>query len=252
MRRLGSRHDGLVQIAIVLGAVGAYEAMRLAVRPDWPLALAHAREIAGLERVAHLAWEVPVQRALLRTPLLVETMNVFYLVAHFLGTGLFLVWLYRRSRPGFRLFRNGLLVATAIAFLVAWRFPTAPPRVAGLGLEDTLRRFSDIDIGSPGSGGLSDPVAAMPSLHVGWAIAVAAGLIVYARSRIVRLAAVLYPAAVVLTVLATGNHFVLDALAGALVMPVGFGLAAVVSWRRSSATISLRRGVEQSGSSPGS
>ncbi len=179
-------------------------------------------------------------------------MNVFYLVAHFLGTGLFFCWLYRRSRDGFRCFRNGVMVATAIAFLVAWRFPTAPPRVAGLGLEDTLRRFSDIDIGSPGSGGLSDPVAAMPSLHVGWAIAVAAGLILYARSPAVRLVAVLYPAAVVLTVLATGNHFVLDALAGALVMPVGFGIAAALPGGVRLVRSSLRRGVEQSGSSPGS
>jgi PAP2 superfamily len=241
-----------MQVALVVCAVGAYEAMRLALRPDWPLALAHAREIAGLERGAHLAWEVPIQRALLRAPGLVEIMNVFYLVAHFLGTGLFFCWLYRRSRAGFLLFRNGFIVATTIAFLVAWRFPTAPPRVAGLGLEDTLRRLSDIDIGSPGSAGLSDPIAAMPSLHVGWAIAVAAGLIAYAGLPAVRLAAALYPAAVVLTVLGTGNHFVLDALAGALVMPIGFGIAATLPVGVRVVRSSLRRGVEQSGSSPGS
>ena len=154
-------------------------------------------------------------------------MNVFYLAAHFLGTGLFFVWLYRRSRAGFRLFRNGFMLATAIALAVAWRFPTAPPRVAGLGLVDTLRHFSDIDIGSPGSGGLSDPVAAVPSLHAGWAVGVAAGLVIYARPLAVRLVAVIYPAVVVLTILATGNHFVLDALAGIAVMALGFGLAAL-------------------------
>ena len=160
-------------------------------------------------------------------PALVEAMNVFYLAAHFARHG-------RSSssgstaarRAGFRLFRNAFLLATAVSLLVEWRFPTAPPRLAGLGLEDTLRRFSDIDIGSPGSGGLTDPVAAMPSLHAGWALGVAAGRrSSYARSRgraaggrsSTRLA-------VVLTVLVTGNHFVLDALAGMrVVMPVGFG-----------------------------
>lgn len=138
-----------MQLGIVLAAVGAYEAMRLALRPDWPLALDHARRIAAFERVAHLEWELPLQRAVLTVPPLVEGMNVFYLGAHFLGTGLFFIWLYRRSRAGFRFFRNGFLAATALALAVAWLFPTAPPRVAGLGLEDTLRRFSDIDIGSP-------------------------------------------------------------------------------------------------------
>jgi hypothetical protein len=251
VRRLVSRHDGLAQLVVVLAAVGAYEALRLALRPDWPLALDNARRIAGWERAAHLAWERPVQDAALAVPGLVEAMNAFYLAGHFAITGLFFLWLYRRSRSGFRLFRNGFLFATTIALAVAWRFPTAPPRVAGLGLEDTLRHFSGIEIGSPGSGGLSDPVAAVPSLHAGWAFGVAAGLVVYGGSRAVKAAALLYPVAVVLTILATGNHFVIDVLAGAAVMALGFALAAL-PFGPTVVPFTLRRGVEQSGSSPGS
>ena len=251
VRTAVSRHDGLAQLGVVLAGVGAYEAMRLAVRPDWPLALDHARLIAAWERAAGLAWEAPLQRALLGHPGVIEALNLFYLIAHFAVTGLFFLWLYRRSRPGFRLFRNGFLLATAIAFLIAWRFPTAPPRVAGLGLEDTLRRFSDIDIGSPGSAGLSDPVAAIPSLHAGWAFGVASGVAVFARPLLVRVAAFLYPAAAVIAILATGNHFVVDALAGVLVMTVGFALVSLPAGARVVASW-LRRGVEQSGSSPGS
>ena len=251
MKAVLVQHDGLAQVGIVLGAVGGYEGMRLALRPDWPLALEHAREIAGWERGAHVAWEEPLQRLLLRAPPAVEAMNAFYLTAHFIVTGLFFLWLYDRSRAGFRLFRNAFLVATAIALLVAWQFPTAPPRVAGIGLVDTLRRFSDVDIGSPGSGGLSDPVAAVPSLHAGWAFGVAAGVALYGRSTAVRSLALVYPAAVVVTILATGNHFVLDVLAGALAMAAGFGLAMLAADVRVVAS-RLRRGVEQSGSSPGS
>ena len=119
-----------------------------------------------------------------------------------------------------------------------WRFPTAPPRLAGVGLEDTLRRLSGIDIGAPGSAGLSDPVAAVPSLHAGWALGVGVGLVVYAQPLAVRAVGVLYPAAVVVTIIVTGNHFVFDALAGMLVIAAGFGLAchlarpAVVDFRR--------------------
>ena len=78
-------------------------------------------------------------------------MNVFYFVGHFVLTGVFFLWLYHRSRDGFRLFRDGFLVATALAVVIHWLFPTAPPRLAGVGLEDTLLVLSGIDIGSPSS-----------------------------------------------------------------------------------------------------
>jgi hypothetical protein len=246
-----ARRDALVQLSVVLAAVGAYETARLALHPDWPLALDNARRIAAWERDTGLAWEAPVQEALLRIPALVLALNAFYLAAHFLVTGLFFVWLYRRSRAGFLLFRNAFLAATTLALLVSWWFPTAPPRVAGLGVVDTLRRFSDIDIGSPGTQGLTDPVAAVPSLHAGWAVGVAAGIVLYGRPRVVRMLAPLYPVAVILTILATGNHFVLDALAGVLAMAAGFALALLLSDSRV-VLFSQRRGVEQPGSSPGS
>ncbi len=248
---LVSRHYGLAQVALVLAAVQSYELLRLVLRPNWPLALDHAREVVAWERVAHLEWEGSLQRLFVHVPPLVRAMNVFYVGGHFVLTAVFFVWLYRRSRPAFRMFRNGFLAATAIALVVHWQFPTAPPRLAGIGLEDTLRRFSGIDIGSPGSGGLSDPVAAVPSLHAGWALGVAAGLILHARPRAWKAAGAAYPLAVVLTIVVTGNHFVFDALTGMLVMAAGFGLA-VAAKHRPVLTFQLRRGVEQSGSSPGS
>jgi hypothetical protein len=251
LRLLVSRHDGMTQIGVVLAGVAAYELLRLALYPDWPLALANARRIASWERGVHLAWEAPLQQVFLREPALVQALNLFYLLAHFAGTGLFFIWLYRRSRPAFGLFRNAFVYATGLAFLIAWRFPTAPPRLAGVGVEDTLRRFSGIDLGTSGSGGLTDPVAAVPSLHAGWAVGVAAGIAVYARPHWARAAAVFYPPAVVITIVITGNHFLFDTLAGAAVMGLGFGLAALPAGVKVVES-PLRRGVEQSGSSPGS
>ena len=99
----------------------------------------------------------------------------------------------------------------------------------------------------PGLGlaGFSNPVAAVPSLHAGWALGVGIGVVRYARPAAWRLAGALYPAVVVLTIIVTGNHFVLDALAGMAVLGAGFATASVLE-------CGLRRGVEQSGSSPGS
>lgn len=223
-RRAASRRRyGLTQIAVVLAAVGVYELARLAMTPNWSLAKENARRIVELEEWLSVSWEPALQRAFLdNVPRLVEGLNVFYFVGHFLFTAIFFAWLYRRSRSGFAVFRDGFLAATAIAVLVHWLFPTAPPRLAGVGLEDTLLLLSGIDIGSPTSAAYSNPVAAVPSLHAAYAVGVGLGVIRYARSHLVRAAGALYPPLVLLTIVVTGNHFVLDAVAGIAVLGVGF------------------------------
>jgi membrane-associated phospholipid phosphatase len=249
--------DALVQIAVAVGAVEGYEAIRRLLAPSWPAAVAHGRAIEALERHAHVDWERPLQHAFLRAPNLVQGADDFYLAGHFLLTGAFLCWLYRRSRSGFGRYRDALLAATALALLVHWRFPTAPPRLAGIGVVDTLRRFSGIDIGSTHASSYYDPVAAVPSLHAAYALAVGVGLVRHGRRVRARLAGAAYPPLVVLTTIVTGNHFLLDALAGFAVLGAGVAVAAIARRIATFGASALvywppRRGVEQSGSSPGS
>jgi hypothetical protein len=225
VREFLARRDGVAQIAVVLGAFGAYELARLAMEPNWAQAFANANRIMSLEQVLGFAWEQSLQRAFLALPDLVAALNLFYFVGHFLFTGIFFVWLYRRSRDGFRSFRDGFLAATALAVVIHWLYPTAPPRLASSGLEDTLLILSGIDIGSPTSSAISNPVAAVPSLHAAYAVGVGIGVIRFARSYVMRLAGALYPPLVVLTIVVTGNHFLLDAVAGTIVLGAGFLIA---------------------------
>ena len=229
VRELLARRDAVAQLAVVVGAFAAYEVARHAMQPNWAQAFANARRIESVERVVGIAWEQSLQRAFLALPDLVSALNIFYFVGHFLFTALFFLWLYHRSRSGFRTFRDGFLAATAVAVVIHWLFPTAPPRLAGVGLEDTLLVLSWIDIGSPTSSALSNPVAAVPSLHAAYALGVGLGVMRFARSPLVRAAAALYAPLVVLTIVVTGNHFVLDAVAGMAVLGVGFWVAA---WAR--------------------
>lgn len=233
VRMFLARRDGVAQLAVVLGAFAAYEAARLAMTPNWSQAFANARRIEGWESALGFAWEQSLQRAFLAMPDLVHFLNVFYFVGHFVFTGIFFVWLYHRARPGFRLFRNGFLVATAISVLVHWRFPTAPPRLAMSELQDTLLVLSGIDIGSPTSSALSNPVAAVPSLHAAYAVGVGIGVLLYARAPLLRLAGAVYPPLVLLTIVVTGNHFILDAVAGIAVLAAGFAVAALFRRRES-------------------
>jgi hypothetical protein len=222
VRETLARRDAIAQLVVVLAAFGVYEVARLAMEPNWAQAFANARRIVSVEQVLGLAWEQSLQRAFLALPDLVHVLNIFYFVGHFLFTGIFFVWLYRRSRDGFASYRDGFLAATAIAVVIHWLFPTAPPRLAGVGLEDTLLSLSGIDIGSPTTSALSNPVAAVPSLHAAYALGVGIGMIRFARIPVVRLAGAVYPPLVVLTIIVTGNHFLLDAIAGMAVLAAGF------------------------------
>jgi membrane-associated phospholipid phosphatase len=224
VRRVLAGRDGLVQVAVVMIAFGAYEALRATMTPDWPRAMQNAREVASLERMLGIDWESTIQQAFLRMPSVVELFNLFYFVGHFVLSSLFLIWLYRTRRDGFRLFRDMFLITTALAAFVHWVYPTAPPRLAGVGLDDTLLAFWNLDIGSPEFHGWSNPVAAVPSLHAAWAFAVAFGLIRYG-GLVLRVAGIVYAPLVLLTIVVTGNHFFLDAAAGVLVLAVGFAAA---------------------------
>lgn len=232
VREALARHDGWTQVAVVLAAVFGYLGARLAIEPNWEAAFANARKIAELEQVFHLGWEDDLQRFFLTSvPGAVTAMNAFYFLGHFVLTGVFFVWLYRRDRDGFRAFRDGFIAATLFSALIHWQFPAAPPRLLGdLGFVDTLRLMSGIDIGSPQTSALSNPVAAVPSLHAGYALGVGAGLLKFGRSHWTRIAGVAYPFSVLLTIIVTGNHFVLDAVAGLAVMVAGF-LTASLAYR---------------------
>jgi hypothetical protein len=219
------RRYGMTQIAFILGSLALYELARYAMKPNWSVAFENAKRVTQLERALRVAWEPALQQAFLPLPSLIEALNVFYFVAHFLLTGVFFLWLYHRSQSGFRAFRDGFFAATMISIFIHWGFPTAPPRLAGIGLVDTLRSFSGIDIGSPSREAFTNPVAAVPSLHAGWAVGVGVGLVRYGRMLVTRVAGVFYPMLVVFTIIVTGNHFVLDAVAGIIVLGIGFLVA---------------------------
>jgi hypothetical protein len=225
-RRLLYRLDPLLQIGLVIGLAETYRLLRRLIPTDWPQAVANAQQVLHLEQVAHFAWEKGIQDWFMHFPELVRGMNWFYLSSHFVVTGAFFVWLYWRDREGFSIFRDGFLLATAISLVIHWRFPTAPPRLAEMGVRDTIDLYSGVNIGRPHHERFSNPVAAVPSLHAGWALALGTGVVLYARNGLLRAAGVLYPSAVLLTIVVTGNHFIFDALAGALVMAVGFAATA--------------------------
>jgi PAP2 superfamily len=143
----------------------------------------------------------------------------YYAILHFAVTIIALVWLYRRHRALYRHARTVLITASTASLLVFWFYPVAPPRLAMHGLEDTVVTHNVLGAGHAASTGtFVDLYAALPSLHVGWAFWVAATIVRAHATARYRHLAWLYPMTTALVVLATANHYLVDAAAGVTVI----------------------------------
>jgi hypothetical protein len=240
-----NRPRALRELLLVLGLFLVYKLGRILADGHVSRAFENAKRVWHLERFLHFPSEVSVQHLLLSNEFLVRTANVYYAVVHFPATIAFLLWIYF-ARPGHYLWiRRLMAAATGLALAVHLVFPLAPPRMLdGVGLIDTAARYGPSVYGPPSTDTLSNQYAAMPSLHVGWALIVAIGLIWTTRTAW-RWLWLLYPAATFFVVLGTANHYWLDGIAGiaivVLLMPVVLRLTpmpgravaarAVSSWR---------------------
>jgi len=174
----------------------------------------NAERIVALEERIGLYVEPALQRALLRSPRLVHGLNVGYGLFNVTLTVGWLVLLYRRRDRDYHRFRRTCLVTHAAAQPVFFLLPTAPPRVLD-GFVDTLSEVSGLDLEHPLLVRLYNPVAAMPSLHVAFAVVMGSEIAGRTESALVKSVAHGYAPLVATVVAGTGNHYVLDAVAGA-------------------------------------
>ena len=204
------------EIALGLGVYGLYLLVGRVVlrRRGRERARVNAERIVACEERLGVHVEPAVQRALLRYPRLVHGLNVGYGLFNVTLTVGWLVLLFRRRDPGYHRFRRACLLAHVGAQPVFLLLPTAPPRVLD-GFVDTLSEVSGLDLEHPFLLRFYNPVAAMPSLHVAFAVISGAEIAGRSESLLVRSAARSYAPLVATVVAGTGNHYVLDAVAGA-------------------------------------
>ena len=184
----------------------------------------HARWVWHAERVLHLPSELTLQHAVLRHPLWAQALNGYYATFHGPALMFALVWLFARHREHYRAIRNCVFLVTG-ACLVLHIFPVAPPRLLpDLGFVDTGLVYGQSVYGPGNAGGLSNQLAAMPSVHVAWALIVGLAALRASTSRW-RWIAVAHVVLTVLAVTATGNHWWLDGVAAAALL----GLAVIIT-----------------------
>lgn len=215
----------VAELASVLLLFAAYNVGRLLATGRVAAADENAHRLLDWQRALRLPSEASLQAAALDVHHLVGLADRYYLL-HFPVTVAALVWLWTRDRATYVWAKTALVLATGVAMVVHLLVPMTPPRLlAAAGVVDTGQQTgSSVYEGS--LGGLANEYAAMPSLHVGWALLVAVVLIAATRSRW-RWLWLLHPVLTTVTVVVTGNHYLLDAAAGAALV----GLALVVARR---------------------
>jgi hypothetical protein len=217
------------ELPLIAVVYAAYSAGRLLARGDVTTAVDHGLAILRAEKALSLNAEHPLNRLFSDTPALGIPADFAYASLHYLVTPAILVWLFRRRPARYRGARTWLMLSTLLGLVGFTLMPTCPPRLldASYGFVDTMAQFSSYgwwggEASAPrGLGGMTNQYAAMPSLHVGWALWCGVMLWRHGRTPLLKTLGVAYPLLTAFVVMGTANHYFLDAVAGAAVMGLG-------------------------------
>lgn len=215
-----------------------YSASRLLASNDFQEAHVRAVEILNFEKTWRIALENSLNDFFARDDLVGLFGSFWYGTTHYLVTAAALIWLYRRGATQYVTARRALVVGTIIGLAFYLLVPTAPPRLIDGAYVDILRQHAqagwwDADASAPrGLGGMTNELAAMPSLHAGWALWVALVLIRAQVRKIFQVLGILYAVVTSIVIVGTANHWVLDVVVGWVV--VGMGFAFVMAWEKRS------------------
>ncbi|MFD5102276.1 phosphatase PAP2 family protein [Streptomyces albidochromogenes] len=232
LRRLRAPRHPRIWFEILLIAVSywTYSLIRNAVPEQKAAALRNADWIWQAEQSLGLAFEESVNRAVNSVTWLIVSMNYYYATLHFVVTIGVLVWLFRCHPGRYAATRLVLFATTGIALLGYYLYPLAPPRLMnGHGFIDTVLVHQTW--GSMASGNfknMSNQYAAMPSMHIGWSLWCGVTIFALASVPWAKVLGLLYPTVTLVVIVATANHFWLDAVGGLICL--GFGYALSRTW----------------------
>ncbi|MEZ5375046.1 MAG: phosphatase PAP2 family protein [Acidimicrobiales bacterium] len=220
--------NGWIELAkqsLLVGlAVLFYFAVRGITEGSAATAIQHGRDIMALEQRLGIALEPASQDHLASHRTLTTLANWVYIWGHWPVIVATLVWLHERHRYHYLLLRNAMFISGAIGLLIFVSYPVAPPRLIGAGFVDTVTEMStSYRLLQPPS--LVNKYAAIPSLHVGWNLLVGIALWRVGTTWRHRVIASASPVLMTAAVLMTANHYLLDAVAGAIVALIGLLIA---------------------------
>jgi len=225
------RPRGWQELAIIAFGYWMYTLVRDAIPGETSTALGHGFSIAHLQDSIGLNWELSINHFVAAHEWLAQTMDYYYATLHFIVTPAVMVWLFVRRPHIYRGARTVLVATSLIALAGFYFYPTAPPRLLpGTSYIDTVIKFHTWgSLADPNIAKESNQFAAMPSLHIGWALWCGIVIFVCARQLWVRILGVLYPMCTFAVIVGTANHYVLDAVAAVALVALAFAVQYLLS-----------------------
>jgi membrane-associated phospholipid phosphatase len=221
----------LKELAIVVPAYFVYFMVRGLVEGRAPEAIGRAASLIKLEESIGIFWEPTLQELLVSERLVLNLMNWVYVWGHWpviVGVAL---WLFFLHKAHYQLYRNAFLISGAIGLVIFATLPVAPPRLMDSGgFVDTVSLYSRAyRVLQPPA--FVNQYAAMPSLHFGWNLLLGIAIFRHTRNPAVKILGAVSPAIVLLSIVLTANHYILDAVAGGIVALLGLALALALTRR---------------------
>lgn len=230
-RVLGRLPFVLGQTGLVLAGVFVYFRVRGLTEGSAALAREHAHDLVRLERAIGLDVEPGLQQLVAPSRVMQTTANWIYIWGHWPVIVVTMVWLVWHHRVVFLRLRDAMLVSGALGMAVFVSYPVAPPRLADLGLVDTVTEQSEAYrfLQPPA---FVNQYAAMPSLHAGWDLLVGMAIISAASTVVLKVIGFAMPVLMTFAVMATANHYLVDVVAGVALVLVGHAVALWLEKRR--------------------
>ncbi len=212
------------QIALVVAAFFVYFGVRGLTQGSQVRAVDHAHKIVGFEKWVGFYWEPAIQDKLVTHHWLVTAANWMYIWGHWPLIASVALWLVIKRPAAYSVFRNAFFISGLIGITIFVLFPVAPPRLAGIGLIDTVTLHSNsYRVMQPPA--FVNQYAAVPSLHFGWDLLIGIALVTQSRSLPVRVFGAIVPLMMASAIVLTANHYIFDAMAGGVVALTGLGIS---------------------------
>jgi membrane-associated phospholipid phosphatase len=208
-----------IQILLIVGFAWAYDELRAMHGNVVAEGVRHGRALLRADRWLHMDWTQPMNHWASHHDAVCDVLSFYYVVMH-LGMTAFTLLVLWVHGPRYRHHRNVLILISVIGFAVYWVYPAAPPRLLGSGIHDTVA--ATLPFAYKVETASANLYAAFPSLHMAWALWVTVAIWSITTRWWLRALAALHPLLTAVTVLATGNHYTTDLLAGAALAAIGY------------------------------
>ena len=235
--RLFRWRKGFNEVIIIGLVYGCYRLASGSIAHKEAPALQNAQDVVHWEKSLGLFHEPGFQSFFVRNKVLLHVADTLYTLLYYPALILFFFWAYNSHQKEYYVARNVFLVSAGIAFVCFALYPVAPPRMlTNYGFIDAMKDY--INYNSPILRSLANPYAAMPSLHFAWTLLVGIGTFCIVKAWWGKLLGIFVPLAMLVAIVATANHFILDAVAGAVLLGVSYAVVMLFSTVRQRVSLS--------------